>query len=68
MFNTNLTGPKEVPAHKVDTYLRPLVRDLQKLWEPGVQVHMNGERVMIRAMLIWFMHDYPGEMYTVNNP
>lgn len=57
-------GPKQ--PQTLDVYMAPLVEELQELWE-GVaaydnRVRTNGLRrnFLLRAALLWTMHDYPG--------
>ena len=59
---TICASPKEVSADKVDNFMVPLVRELHKLWEAGLQIDTRGERIMVQVMLIHFIHDYPSKL------
>ena len=53
--------------HKVknmDVYLAPLIKELQELWN-GIEVFdvskpPRDRPTMIKGILMWTMHDYPG--------
>ena len=44
-----MPGPNE-PSGDINTYLEPLICDMEKLWE-GVAIKVNGKHVKIRACL-----------------
>ena len=58
-----IPGPNSPTADNIDVYLRPLVRDLLKLWAGIPAMNMckpEGERrFTLRAMLIWTVNDFP---------
>jgi hypothetical protein len=50
----------------MDIYLQPLIDDeLQLLWTQGVQVTdvskpITNQLLIVNAILLWTLHDYPG--------
>ena len=54
-----LIGPSQVPPEKVDTYLAPVVKELNQLWE-GVEAIDDKGPFTLKAVLMWGIHDYPG--------
>ena len=51
----------------VHLYMEPLIDELLSLWKVGVPAYdvssPNGkERFILRAMLLWTMHDWPGNV------
>ena len=52
-----IPGPKE-PSLTIQTYLEPLVNDLQRLWR-GVQLSINGSIITVRAALTCISCDIP---------
>ncbi|KAL2905095.1 Protease HtpX-like protein 2 [Bienertia sinuspersici] len=60
MLSLLISGPKQ-PGNDICVYLAPLIADLKKLWEQGVEVfdaHRN-ETFMLRAMLFCTIQDFP---------
>ena len=60
----SLLIPGKHKVKNMDVYLKPLIEELQELWQ-GVAV-MDVSRAprdrhaMIKCILMWTMHDYPG--------
>lgn len=59
-----IPGKKAVTGNQLDTFLEPLVEELQMLWMEGVMVRdaarWNNEHTFImKAMLIFTIHDFP---------
>ncbi|GJY21168.1 uncharacterized protein Tco_0393734 [Tanacetum coccineum] len=52
--------PKQ-PGNDIDVYLKPLIDDLVKLWEPGVKVYdaYSKNHFMLRAMIFCTISDFP---------
>jgi hypothetical protein len=60
--------PKFVKGENIDTYFKPLVEELKKLWQTGMHVRdvsksHEKHHFMLRAILLWMIHDLP--MYKV---
>ena len=55
-----ISGPKW-PGNNIDVYLAPLVEDLKKLWEEGVDVFdaYKKEYFKMRAMIFTTINDFP---------
>ena len=55
-----LPGPSEPPLH-LNTYLQPLVEELQQLWNPGVCMFAcdSGSTVIVRGALLCVACDIP---------
>ncbi|KAJ7975669.1 Transposon protein, putative, CACTA, En/Spm sub-class [Quillaja saponaria] len=55
-----IPGPKS-PKQNLDIYLRPLIDDLKKLWNVGVNTYnaYRGENFIMRAALMWTISDFP---------
>ncbi|KAJ7963951.1 Transposon protein, putative, CACTA, En/Spm sub-class [Quillaja saponaria] len=55
-----IPGPKS-PKQNLDIYLRPLIDDLKKLWNVGVNTYdaYRGENFIMRAALMWTINDFP---------
>ena len=55
-----IQGPRQ-PGNDIDVYLKPLVEDLQLLWNDGVQVwdEYKRENFTLRALLFVTISDYP---------
>ncbi|XP_040990902.1 uncharacterized protein LOC121238122 [Juglans microcarpa x Juglans regia] len=66
MLSTLIPGPKS-PENEIDVYLRPLVDELNDLWENGVDTYdaMVGQRFRLHAALLWTINDFPayGNLY-----
>lgn len=59
-----IPGPKSVTGDHMDTYLQPLVDELNILWDTGVRTHdadrYNDEATFtLHAILLWTTHDLP---------
>ena len=56
-----IPGPKS-PGNDIDVFLQPLVKDLQDLWEHGVETFdaSDGSIFQLRAALMWTISDFPG--------
>ena len=54
-----IQGPRQ-PGNDIDVYLRPLVDDLQLLWNDGVRVwdEFKKENFMLRSLLFVTTNDY----------
>ena len=52
-----IPGPSE-PSMNINTYLRPLIDDLQALWA-GVTININGKKKTIRAAISCLACDVP---------
>ncbi|RYA73316.1 hypothetical protein DD595_25115 [Enterobacter cloacae complex sp. 4DZ3-17B2] len=60
----SLIVPGRYKVGNMDVYLRPLLEELQQLWI-GIEVvdmsrHTGRRNALIRGILMWTMHDYPG--------
>ncbi|CAA0819152.1 Unknown protein, partial [Striga hermonthica] len=61
MFLTVLVpGPKN-PKDKLDVYLQPLIKELNQLWDVGVQTYdiSKKQNFQMRAALMWTISDFP---------
>src|SRR5450759_1225488 len=65
-----LPGPDQIPQDKLDTYLRPLIEELLKLWtgveaiDGSIASDIGPRQFTLRAALFCTMHDWPGlEIY-----
>ncbi|XP_028064213.1 uncharacterized protein LOC114267374 [Camellia sinensis] len=49
------------PGIDIDVYMRPLVDELNELWENGALSYdaVTGESFQMRAALMWTIHDWP---------
>jgi hypothetical protein len=59
-----ILGKQSVTSEHLDVYLEPLVEELLQLWE-GISAYdvckeVGYHEFMLRGMLIWTIHDYPG--------
>lgn len=56
-----IPGPK-MSGNNIDVYLQPLIKELNELWEVGVQVFdvSDGKKFTLRAALLWTISDFPG--------
>ena len=61
MLSLLILGPHQ-PRDEIDIYLKPLVDELNELWEEGVETNdaYSKEPFQMRATLLWTIHDYPG--------
>ncbi|KAK6128488.1 hypothetical protein DH2020_037772 [Rehmannia glutinosa] len=61
MFLTVLVpGPKN-PKDKLDVYLQPLIKELNQLWDVGVQTYdiSKKKNFQMRVALMWTVSDFP---------
>ncbi|GJR46496.1 uncharacterized protein Tco_1314599 [Tanacetum coccineum] len=60
MMSLLIQGPKQ-PGNDIDVYLKPLIDDLIKLWEPGVKVYdaYSKNYFTLRAMIFCTISDFP---------
>ncbi|CAH9081963.1 unnamed protein product, partial [Cuscuta epithymum] len=60
MLSLLISGPKQ-PGNDIDVYLCPLVEDLKRLWEEGIDVFdgYRGETFKMHAMLFCTINDFP---------
>ncbi|XP_021839292.2 uncharacterized protein [Spinacia oleracea] len=60
MLTMLISGPKQ-PGNDIDVYLAPLIEDLKKMWDSGIQVfdaHRN-ENFNLKALLYGTINDFP---------
>ncbi|XP_022883480.1 uncharacterized protein LOC111400296 [Olea europaea var. sylvestris] len=55
-----IPGPKQ-PGNDIDVYLKPLIEDLKKLWNIGVEVYdrFTKSTFNLKAVLMWTINDLP---------
>lgn len=55
-----ISGPKQ-PGNDIDVYLAPLIEDLHKLWDEGVEVYdaYKEDNFNLKAILLWTISDFP---------
>ncbi|XP_073121628.1 uncharacterized protein [Henckelia pumila] len=60
MLTLLIPGPKQ-PGNDIDVYLEPLVEDLKKLWDTGVEAYDAFSKSMfnLKAILMWTINDFP---------
>ncbi|XP_073133515.1 uncharacterized protein [Henckelia pumila] len=60
MLTLLISGPKQ-PGNDIDVYLAPLIFDLKKLWDIGVEAYdaCREESFSLRAVLLWTINDFP---------
>ncbi|XP_050902383.1 uncharacterized protein LOC127112997 [Lathyrus oleraceus] len=60
MLSMMISGPKQ-PGNDIDVYLSPLIDDLRKLWDEGIDVFdsFSNETFKLRAMLFCTINDFP---------
>ena len=60
MLTMLISGPKQ-SGYDINTYLAPLIDDLQMLWEDGVRCFdaYKEEYFTLRAVLLWTINDFP---------
>ena len=48
------------PKNKIDVYLQPLVEDLKKLWDVGIETYdiSTGQTFQMNAALMWTINDF----------
>jgi hypothetical protein len=64
MLSLIIPGEELVTGDNMDTYLQPLLEELELLWHEGVWVHdtanYNGaSHFKLKASLMWCIHDFP---------
>ena len=49
------------PGNDIDVYLQPLVEELKKLWDVGVQIFdvSSKKSFQMHAALLWTINDFP---------
>nr|GEX50151.1 hypothetical protein [Tanacetum cinerariifolium] len=63
MLTLLITGPKS-PGKDIYVYLRPLIEDLEVLWDrKGVKTIdvASGQKFDMRAMVLWTINDFPAQ-------
>ncbi|XP_073129688.1 uncharacterized protein [Henckelia pumila] len=60
MLTLLISGPKQ-QGNDIDVYLAPLIDDLKKLWDIGVEAYdaCRKEIFSLRAILLWTINDFP---------
>ena len=60
MLTLLISGPKQ-PGNDIDIFLEPLVDDLRKLWDEGIEVYdgYRQQTFKLRALLLWTINDFP---------
>src|ERR1044072_5923977 len=60
MLSMLISGPQQ-PGNDIDIYMAPLIEDLKKLWEVGVEVYDGSreESFRLRAMFFGTINDFP---------
>ncbi|XP_012830522.1 PREDICTED: uncharacterized protein LOC105951618 isoform X2 [Erythranthe guttata] len=55
-----IPGPRS-PGRDIDVYLRPLIDELNELWEVGVRTRdaKTGELFRLHAAILWTINDFP---------
>ena len=64
MLSLIIPGKKSVTGDNFDTYLQPLLEELQILWNTGVRtddaaIYQGSPSFNMKAILLWTMHDFP---------
>ncbi|XP_074356639.1 uncharacterized protein LOC141696392 [Apium graveolens] len=61
ILSTLVPGPV-YPSNDIDVYMQPLIAELKKLWEVGLQTYdaYADETFMLRSSLFWTISDFPG--------
>ena len=61
MFLTGIVPGPNNPKHKIDMSLRPLIHELNLLWEDGIQTFnvSKRENFQLCAALMWTINDFP---------
>ena len=54
-----IPGPKG-PGNDIDVYLRPLINELNELWENGVNTYDVSTRInfQLKAVVMWTINDF----------
>lgn len=60
MLSLLIPGPKQ-PGNDIDVYLQPLIDDLKKLWDVGVDTYdaFSKSTFNLKALLMWTINDFP---------
>ena len=60
MMSLLIQGPKQ-PGNDIDVYLDPLIDDMIKLWEPGIEIYdaYKKESFQLFAMIYCTISDFP---------
>ncbi|GJZ47293.1 hypothetical protein Tco_0601125 [Tanacetum coccineum] len=60
MMSLLIQGPKQ-PGNDIDVYLEPLIEDMKKLWDSGVEVYdaYKKEMFTLFAMIYCTISDFP---------
>ncbi|XP_043694211.1 uncharacterized protein LOC122644910 [Telopea speciosissima] len=55
-----IPGPKQ-PGNDIDIYLQPLIDELKKLWDTGVETYDTYKKEIFKlcACLLWTINDFP---------
>src|ERR1044072_4298553 len=61
LLSSIIPGKRQV-GNDIDIYIQPLILELKKLWEKGVETYdaSKDEIFMLRACLLWTISDFPG--------
>ena len=64
MLSLIIPGKRSVTGENFDTYLQPLLEELQILWHRGIETDdaarfQGSSRFNMKAILLWTMHDFP---------
>ena len=54
-----IPGPSEPDCHKMNSFLRPLVKELNMLWNEGFAMMHNSNSIVIHAALLATVCDVP---------
>ncbi|XP_019255009.1 PREDICTED: uncharacterized protein LOC109233579 [Nicotiana attenuata] len=60
MLSMIIPGPSS-PGNDIDVYLQPLIEELKKLWETGIETYdaETKQTFQMRAALLWTVSDFP---------
>ncbi|XP_028095397.1 uncharacterized protein LOC114295370 [Camellia sinensis] len=52
---------RRAPGFDIDVFLRPLIDELNELWEVGIETYdaSSGSNFQLRAALLWTINDFP---------
>lgn len=64
MLSLLIAGPNSMTGDHIDIFMAPLIEELTSLWREGVWCQdvakWRGEtRFILKAILLWCLHDYP---------
>ena len=54
-----IPGPSEPGCHEINSFLRPLVKELNMLWNEGFSIRHNGNSIVKHATLLATVCDVP---------